>query len=829
MDQPLNLLDLIKLVNPKIALFTSYTFSVSWFDAKLLPVLRKAGCREIGVLVDADQAASSAEESLSDSVGIFYRLAPIRAPGGGVFHPKLAYLVGEEDHYLAVASGNLTPSGMTFQLENFDVVCLSREPEVFQAFTVFLTTLASQVMPNSPQAAQLLKDAANLVGPATLQAMPAEPRAYRPVFIDTLNVSAATTLTQAFRTRFDSASELVSLSPFHSPDGGPVLRLARSVGATTISIGLDPKKRVAPFDKALYRPLPLKSRFVLPKGDELERRLHAKVLVLKGETASLVMTGSVNATAQSMESLKNVEVSLARWSTKSPFTWVNIKPDDYAPTQNKHEFKARAQLYVDAFVDEEFFVTGVLTQHQPSSKTLFVSVLHGSEVLLKQTLTLASNSSFRVGPLVNPTLGGKALRILVEAGNLSSSAWLNVVGSLEHHPGEHNRQGMLGRVSQGEPSAEDWDTLIGLLQEDLLNQSSRPEKDFNDKKESSGAFNFPKRKNTKSRANGSSGLRRIEEHLAALNRLLHGPAEPEPEKNNSLPKVTFLRKTDKQLEKEVATASSGDNKIVETRTQSARLERYCEDIAAKLACDAQTPGASTLAQIAACRALHRSQKGLDGGDFKTVVVWLSRFAKFNFSDTARQELLPLTVALSCVTAAGKRASPDAELKAYPVLSALKQYVEQMANKKLDLEDWQAHAQAGLALMLFCGTTSAEKVAALAAASVLAVTQDIDVAMVRQLKRALAGEALGEEESFVFPGIQKTVERKRMQLPLLLKSMVTEHEVDHGGCPMCYGHFIAEERRELRLYRSLNHGCGKLVLYPADKTRMTKMLQEPAHV
>ena len=827
MDQPQNLLDLIKQVKPKTALFTTYTFSVSWFDAKLLPVLRKEGCREIGVLVDADQAASSAEESLSDSVGIFYRIAPVRAPGGGVFHPKLAYLVGEDDHYLAIASGNLTHSGMTFQLENLDVIRLSQEPEIFQAFALFLTTLASRVTESSPQAAQLLTDAANLVGPVALLAMTAEreAREFRPVFIDTLNVPAATTLAQAFKRRFDSARELVSLSPFHSPDGGPVLRLARAVGAQSIAVGLNAKNPIAPFDKAKYKPT-LKSRFVLPKGEGLERRLHAKVLVIKGEDASLVMTGSVNATAQSMESQKNVEVSLARWSAKSPFGWTRVEPIDFAPTQNKHEFETRTQLYVDAFVDEAFFVTGVLTARQSLPATLLVRVLHGSEVVLEQSLILADNS-FLAGPLVDPTVGGQALRLVVEAGALTGSTWLNVVTSLEKRHGEHKRQGMMARVARGEASAEDWDTIIGLLQEDLLDRPSQPKQEPDAKTDELSAFNFPKRKKTHSRAKGSSS-NRIDEDLAALNRMLHSPAEPEPKKDALKPRVTFVRKTDRQLAKEAAAAPSSsrrNNPNAEKERQSARLERLCEDFANKLALDAHGPSAYTMAQIAASRALHRSRNGLDGGDFKTVVVWLSRFTRFNYSDPVRQQLLPLAVALSCASAAGNRDSAEVERKSYPVLSALKQHVEQLANKPLGLDEWQTHAQAGLALMLFDGTSRAQKVAALASASVLAETQDIDVAVVGQLKRALAGETLEEGARLMFPGIQKTVEKNRMKLPLLLKGLATEADVDGGGCPLCSMHFRPEERRELRLYRTLSHDCGKLVLYPANKARMSQMLKE----
>jgi hypothetical protein len=40
---PEHLLDLIREVRPKAALFTSFTFSISYFDAVFIPVLRSVG------------------------------------------------------------------------------------------------------------------------------------------------------------------------------------------------------------------------------------------------------------------------------------------------------------------------------------------------------------------------------------------------------------------------------------------------------------------------------------------------------------------------------------------------------------------------------------------------------------------------------------------------------------------------------------------------------------------------------------------------------------------------------------------------------------------
>ena len=320
MQAPQHLLDLVREVRPKAALFTSFTFSVSYFDAVFVPVLRSVGCEDIAVLVDADQAALSAEESVSRAAGRIYRIAPVIAPGGGVFHPKLAYLAAEADDVLAVSSGNLTASGQSLQLESFDAVSAGDAPTVFREFADWLTALADRVKDSSPQASRLLAHTA----PRALQAYKRKaaltPKQLpAPTLVHTLGGTAREALEALFIAEADYAESVVVLSPFHSPDGGPLLRLAASVDAKVLSVGLDASRPrlVAPFERGRFKP-ELPGNFVRPDAPGGHRRLHAKVFELLAKDKVLVMTGSVNATAQSFESMKNVEVSLARWLPESP-------------------------------------------------------------------------------------------------------------------------------------------------------------------------------------------------------------------------------------------------------------------------------------------------------------------------------------------------------------------------------------------------------------------------------------------------------------------------------------------------------------------------------
>jgi hypothetical protein len=86
---------------------------------------------------------------------------------------------------------------------------------------------------------------------------------------------------------------LTVLSPFHAPDGEPLLRLAASVRAKSLAVGLDGgrKRLAAPFGHRRFKP-GLPGRFVLAGTAKKSKRLHAKVFKQHAHDKVLVMTGS---------------------------------------------------------------------------------------------------------------------------------------------------------------------------------------------------------------------------------------------------------------------------------------------------------------------------------------------------------------------------------------------------------------------------------------------------------------------------------------------------------------------------------------------------------
>lgn len=105
----------------------------------------------------------------------------------------------------------------------------------------------------------------------------------------------------------------------------PVAHLACDVGVTNISIALCDHRQVAPFKEDGLE-LPDDVKYVIPVTTNGERFAHAKHFEVKSVEAILLMTGSINATVQSLETCTNVEISLIRKVPVSLLDWEEATP-----------------------------------------------------------------------------------------------------------------------------------------------------------------------------------------------------------------------------------------------------------------------------------------------------------------------------------------------------------------------------------------------------------------------------------------------------------------------------------------------------------------------
>lgn len=830
MHEPRHLLDLIRLVRPRAALFTTYTFSVSHFDAVFVPVLRSVGCQDISVLVDADEAARCSEESRSRAAGRVYRIAPVVAPGGGVFHPKLTYLAAESEDVLAVGSGNLTASGQSLQLESFDAVAAGSAPSVFRELAEWMELLASLTKNTSPQATQLL-----------LHTAPRARQAYRlnagaavagplplPTLVHTLGGTARDALEAMFIAEADFAEEVTVLSPFHSPDGGPIARLAASVEARSLAIGLDGgrKQLVAPFAHGRFKPQ-LPGRFVLPDTSRNNKRLHAKVFELRATDKALVMTGSINATAQSFESTKNVEVSLARWLPVSPYAWKVAEPAGYEATQDASEFEPVHTLYVDAWLDDGSTLHGQLASRLRLPGEVRATVHGAGNIVFEAQVEVTTEGSFHVGPV--PAFDtSQASQLTVSDGQTSASCWLNVHEELDIAAEERDRRAAISRVLRGEYAAEDISEVVRLLsaaahgmgagQAAVLRRAPAEAK-----ADAEVPFSFMRWEQSGRQRGGNTLLGRSPyELLRALNRWMNADL--------TLPSEGGLHvASSKGLSAGVQLLGGTDaeqHDAAATLEPYAMLDQLCLAIPVALERQPGLEYGGVLAEVVAARAVDRAFKQ----DLKMApcLSWLERFSRIAYPEEAREELCGVAVAMACVTAVRlQRQNQD------PQLSVLREAVERFAQGSLSEERWKALSAAGLRRDLYRRVAGAELEAAVDMTPRLATALTLDDRLLALLRKASNGSRhllANEPEAAGLPEVVAALRERRPMKGDLLRGLLDQKALarDGGGCPFCYRELSKEHVAVLRQRHALVHKglmCNRLLFYSEQHGRLAQGIQE----
>lgn len=310
----------------KCALFTTYALSLTFFESYVLRYLHQQGCRDIYLIVDADGYKMSLSERRSNRVGQEYRLIPV-ALEEGIFHPKCIYLSGNEGDILAVGSGNMTFGGFGRNLEVFEIFDQREKGQVFLDFAKFLELLDKRkdfIVPEKSWIELFSSLASKSIGKDIENN---EPRLLNcvaePIIDQVVNISS----------KHQLGKEVTILSPFHDPDGIAVRNLAKRLSAKKIRVALPQNQKTTfPFPKTKDWGLDVSA--VKPVTEYSPRSLHAKWTEIDlNDGKKLTLTGSINATSQSLCSNKNIEVGVMRLD-EGNVQWMNWDdapiPDDIA-------------------------------------------------------------------------------------------------------------------------------------------------------------------------------------------------------------------------------------------------------------------------------------------------------------------------------------------------------------------------------------------------------------------------------------------------------------------------------------------------------------------
>ncbi|WP_332852665.1 hypothetical protein [Duganella sp. S19_KUP01_CR8] len=470
-----NLYGIIKAVKPRRVLLTSYTFSANWFESTLYPLLRQDDCEAIVVMIDSREALYSIDNTKSQFGGSRYRVVSATGAPGGIFHPKLAYLETAGGDILVVNSGNLTAAGQGGQLEVLDAVSATTEPEVFEEFSQFLEQVA--------EVANLAKgteyQAVTYFSKRALTQSQVHPRqagttrtAY---LVSSLGTAAGEKLIQLVKKFVPVPEKLTVLSPYHDKDVNATRKLQREIRAKTLQYALGQTIKgefLAPFAKDIKSDPP--KHFVTPrlKADEGNTRpLHAKWFnVCNKAGANVSMTGSVNATYQSLWRTANVELALARVSTeehapiwKAAKGKIVYEPCEFpAPLASAETILCKASLSSSSNLEIEF-------GPQPDAKPLRIRLFQGQTTHFEEGQIPYVNGTFRLrlNSSVMKSLKDGALWVEVTGTNVAGEpflcqSWVNVEQELKYRPADVDVEKAVNRLEQGDGTYDPEDEYLVL-------------------------------------------------------------------------------------------------------------------------------------------------------------------------------------------------------------------------------------------------------------------------------------------------------------------------------------------------------------------------------
>lgn len=828
-----NLNRLIAKAKPHSVLLTTYTFSLSYFEAAILPTLRRNGCRNIAVLVDQSHYLGSLDESHSSHVGRGYRLIPIQAPGGEIFHPKVAYLHCEEGDTFVISSGNLTFPGQGGNLECIDAVSSVDSPEVFSDVADFFESLSEAMPDESGQAAAVLEEYAKRARQQSRRAFLT--KSTRNIWlIHTLGQSACQQLTQIAQVMSPRYRRLTVLAPFHAPDASPIMAFAKELEIKEVAFGLDPKTKKIALDEQRFKRDKSVS-FVVPELIDDKRESHAKWFEMKADDGTLVMTGSVNATAQSFNSTLNVEVSLVRWVKSTGVVWkdAKLRVMKYEPFPFYRRDKNSG--FTDATLGYDGVLTGIVQGVQFAPGKVVVQILRQGEIVFQvDDVNLSENGRFRCRIETRFVEEEYGLQIVVQNDQFEAGGWISSEVQLEATEAERQKIAAVSRVLSDTFSADDVHQVLSMLlditQKPVLGLSSGGGKSSPKKEpEPSRPFSFAQWQQSgqqglrPSLLTGSSG-RLFDALYSWLIKSHENSAPAVPAKVNVSLSEDVIPGSSASPKYQKAMLSDGENSAAQSRAEVANEERnqqlmqkLLQIIPIKLAENPSHPSAAELAEVVGAFALKNAQR-LNSQHFDkstaahSCVSWLTIFSPMNFSEEARIKLHPVAVAMGC---AALQIAGEAD-GARQIAGVVKEKWQKFGIRTDDFAYLSELCVLGARRRAFAPLSEIDRNRLVEELPKLLLTKTASEILERILKQVRAGGRLIvplEEETILGDDFIRALRGQHGQQKK--KPITVVKKLERAGCPYCYiGLGDAIVRRLKQTHVSICPNCsGPLIWLP----------------
>lgn len=783
------------------AIFSTYSISLSFFEAFLLPMLEDVGCGDISILVDEAFYLRSLSERQAVLLGKSYRLYPVSLRGTGIFHPKLTYLCGPEFDLLAVGSGNLTYAGHGANLECVDFALSTREPALFFDFAEFLSALLKRPDADLGESRDLV---ARLQSRALAKAGAPPPDADRPRLLHSVQESIGAQLRRSLKPK-GPLRRLVCASPFHHPKGDSLARLAVDLGIKRVDVCLDPSGWRAPFEKEALRASGLQVRFVAPEDHKDTRPLHAKWYEFHGQSTS-VFTGSVNATDASLWSTNNIEVGILRpLTSRGRANWVGCEPERIESA----EFVRGEPLYagsVTALLQQDGTLEGRLRgAKNPEGKwsACLISMLGRASI---GSIEVGKAGEFRVSIADNLHEEDHSLQLELARDKEAVAGWVAIKAYLEESVETRGARFALGRLSRGEGLEGDvarivyWLTSFVEGGSDRLTALRNPERPGPRETETVRRLTYDE---------WLSGSADPKNPIFSLSHLFRRALETlAGGKEGIASKPLPMESLDPNLEEGSGNEGGRSVQAEEFDVISELIKLINRVLAARPA----LPIGPDLALFKADRAV-RSAMGPELAQVlpSRGMEWIGWVSSIAFPQAQRQALLPVVVAMAACVVAMASATHAAAWTA-----ELRETLRKWLREDWSFDNLRALTKKGMEHRLFSVLTP-EKRAALTGAvkeiwNAKTILEELEVFLAEfsAKRRPIASPSL--EQTLGHSVVKALLERAR-DAKCQFGEVADPRTVDHCPCPGCWQHLTEDERRELRRRRGIKcRGCGRAILW-----------------
>lgn len=305
----LRLRDIIGSHGWNTAFFTTYSLSLSFFEAVVLHALRQAGVRTTSIAVDLDGYRSTLDERGAADAGRTYDLVPMLLPHPGIFHPKLMVLDGDAGPRVVIGSGNLTFRGWGGNIEVAEFLNPGGAPQALVDVADFLDRLSAASRATGGLASERDPVPAGLSASCRSATVRPGQGGGTLRVLHSLDRPIADQVADAVA-ELGGASSLLVVSPFLRL--AAVKGLANQLGCADVSVCV-PQRSPEQFDFVAARAAGLDARPVTADAfQDADRPLHAKILEIACARGRLTLAGSVNATRAAMMTTDNVELAVLR-------------------------------------------------------------------------------------------------------------------------------------------------------------------------------------------------------------------------------------------------------------------------------------------------------------------------------------------------------------------------------------------------------------------------------------------------------------------------------------------------------------------------------------